>query len=101
MRAGVNLKALLALEVVGVELDEVLPLGWHGALLEDRREGAGWLAGAAVDALIWIDVEQLDRLEVRLALRRVDAVNGADINARGVLLTDARLGNHIGHRGLS
>src|SRR5262245_22513661 len=35
--------ALFAAEVLGVDLDEVLPLGRHGALLEDRREGAGRL----------------------------------------------------------
>ena len=83
--AGAKLDGLLAFEIVGVELDEVLPLRGDGALLEDRREGAGWLTGAAVDALLGVDIEQLDRLEVRLALRRVNAVNRADIDTRGVL----------------
>src|SRR6516162_5797979 len=97
MRAMANPVALFTLEVIGVELYEVLPLGWHRALLEDRREGAGWLAGAAINALFGVNIEQFDRLKVRLALRRVDAVDRADIYARGVLLADARLGNHVGH----
>src|SRR5579884_1482566 len=88
---------LLVAVVVGVHLDVFLPLRRDRALLEDRADGAGGLAGAAVNALVRIDVEHLDGLEVGLALGRVDAVNRADVHARRVFHADARLGDYIRH----
>src|SRR4029079_14745281 len=64
----------------------------HVVLVEDRRHGAHRLARAAVHALVGLDVE--------LAATLLDAVDRALIDARPVLQVDARLGDHVRHRGL-
>src|SRR5262249_62256649 len=87
----------LLLVVIGVDLDVFAPLRRHRALLEDRADGAGRLAGATVNALIGIDIEHLDVLEVWLALRGVDAIYRTDIHAGGIFDADTGLGNYIRH----
>src|SRR5439155_858893 len=61
-----------------VELDELLPFGRYGALLEDGVHWTFGLAGAAVDALIWMDVE----LAIQVVRFDVDARDGAHVDAR-------------------
>jgi hypothetical protein len=52
---------------------------------EDGIDRASLYAGVAVDALLGIDEQLLDLGEVRRILRRVYAVNGADLDTREVL----------------
>jgi hypothetical protein len=85
------------LEVVGVDLRVLGPL--FGKILEseNRRDRANGHAGAAVDALVGIDVELLRCLELRLVFSRVNAIDGANIDASAVFCSDARLGNYVSH----
>src|SRR5439155_7381817 len=78
-----------ALAVRVVDADERLPLVRQRVLREDRLDRALRLAGAAVDALLWVDHEHPARL--------VDAVDGTDVDARLVFDVDARLGDDVGH----
>src|SRR5438093_9807932 len=89
--APAAVRVLARLEVVGVDLDEVLPLRRHLVLGEDGVDRALRLAGAAVDALIRVDVVLL------VVVGRVDAVDGADGHATGVLDSDAGFRNDVGH----
>jgi hypothetical protein len=59
-----------------VDADERLPLVGQRVLREDRLDGTLGLAGAAVDALLGVDDEDPVGL--------VDAVDGADVDAREV-----------------
>src|ERR1700754_2694716 len=86
-----------ALVVVRVDLRVFGPLGRQLVLGEAGVDRAGLDAGVAVDALIGIDVEHLDRVVVGLVGRRVDAVDRAYLDARVVLGADARLGYDVGH----
>ena len=79
-------------EELDVRLVVVLPLLGHVVLVEDRLDRADRLAGAAVDALVGVDVEH--------PLALVDAVDGALLDARLVQHVDARLGDDVGHRRL-
>jgi hypothetical protein len=69
------------------------PLRRQGLLREDRIDRTLRLARAAVDALVRID----EQLPIRTFFV-MDAVDGADRNARDVEHVDARLGDHVGHR---
>jgi hypothetical protein len=51
----------------------------------------------AVDTYLRIDIKHLRRCEIRFMLGRMDAVNRADHNARGVFHANAGFGNHISH----
>src|SRR5689334_1884278 len=64
-------------------LREALPLVRYGALVEDGIDRALWLAGATLDALVRVDVVHV--------LGLVDARDGADVDAAGVLGSNARL----------
>jgi len=64
-----------------VDLHERLPLVRQGVLREDRLDRALGLAGPAVDALIRVDVEHIDALEVRLTRRWMDTIDGTDVHA--------------------
>src|SRR2546423_8910626 len=90
---GVGLRQLVhdveALAVRVVDLHERIPLVGQRVLREDRLDRAFGLARTAVDALLGIDHED--------ALRLVDAVDGADVDARSVFDVDARLGDDVGH----
>src|SRR3954465_15842572 len=63
-------KSGLGLVPVRVDIDVVLPLVRSQVGREDRLDGTGRLARAAVDADLGIDVEHLVRGEVRLVLPR-------------------------------
>src|SRR3954453_12139631 len=95
-----SLRGLLALEVLGVDVDVLLPLVRHLVLREAGVDRARLDAGVTVDALLGVDVELLDVVVVRLVRRRVDAVDRAHLDARVVLGADARLGDDVGHWGL-
>ena len=69
--------------------DEADLIGGHVFLWEDRADGAGGDARAAVDALVWVDVE--------LIVAFVDAFDWANFDAGAVLGSDAGLGNDVCH----
>src|SRR5207249_4099918 len=52
---------------------------------------------AAVDTCLRFDVEKLFGRELRLLLRGVNAIDGANADARGVLRSNARFRNCISH----
>src|SRR4051794_38285880 len=83
--------------VLRVDLDVLAPLVRELVLGETGVHRAGLDAGVAVDALVGIDEELLGGLVVGLVGRRVDAVDGTDLDARVVLLSDAGLGDDVGH----
>src|SRR5919205_1192772 len=82
---------LLPYKVISVDLDEVLLVWRHLILSVDGVDRALRLAGAAVDALVGIDVVLL------VLVGRVDAIDGAHGHAAGILEPNARLGDHVGH----
>ena len=79
----------VVVEPLGVDRGELLPLGRHVVLVEDRRHRADGLARPAVDTLVGVDVEHPRPL--------VDAVDRALVDARLVLDVDARLADRVGH----
>src|SRR5664279_230385 len=76
-------------EEPGVVGGEVSPLPGDVVLVEDGLDRADRLAGAAVDALVRLDVER--------SLPFVDAVDRALFDAGPVQHVDARLGDDVGH----
>src|ERR1044071_8128212 len=87
-----------AREVVGIALG-VLPQRLRQLIFgEHRVDRAPFDAGVAVDALARVDVELLGLVESGLVGRRVDAVDRAHRDARGVLGSDARLRDDVGHQ---
>src|SRR5437879_7657075 len=84
-----------------VERDEFLFLGGYGTLLKNGGDGAGGLAGAAVDALIWVDEELIVAVVVRLTLGGMDAVDWANIHTGAVFDTNTWGGDYVGHRSSS
>ena len=89
--------ACALLVVVGVDLDVLRPLLRELVLGEAGVHRAGLDAGVAVDALLRVDVEHLDLVVVGLVGSRVDAVDRAHLDARVVLLADARLCDYVSH----
>src|SRR2546428_12131046 len=86
---------LAVLVPVRVDLEVVLPLVRDRLFRENRRDGAGGLAVAALDADVGVDVKHLRGREIRLVLSRVDTVDGAHIDAGGVLRADAWLSDDV------
>src|SRR5512133_894947 len=74
---------------LGVELRVLVPLRRQIALGEDGVDGADRHAGAAVDAFVGVDDQHVRPL--------VEAADGADLCAVGVLTLDAGLGDDEGH----
>src|SRR5699024_9744599 len=69
--------------------DVAAPLVGHVVLVEDRLDRAHGFAGAAVHALVGLDVQGPPAL--------VDAVDGALLHACAVHHVDARFSDHIRH----
>src|SRR5579859_7618388 len=78
-------------EELHVGLVEVLPLVGYVVLVEDRLDRAHRLTGAAVHALVRVDVEH--------ALALIDAVDRALFDARLVEQVNAGLRDDVGHVG--
>ncbi len=83
--------------VVLGDLQVRLVLGGKLVVGVDRVHRAFVHARAAVDAGVRVDVEHLGGGERRLVGRGVNAVDGADLDARGIVAT--RLGDHVNHGG--
>ena len=62
-----------------------------------RGDRAGVGAGAAVDALVGVDIEHLGVAEAGLVGRGVDTADRTLVDAGGVIA--ARLRDHVGHGG--
>ena len=80
-----------------LDLGEALPLCWQLVFGEDRIDWARLDAGIAVDALLGVDEQLIHVRKSRLLSGGVDAVNGADLDAREVLDVDAWVGDYVGH----
>jgi hypothetical protein len=81
---------------VRVRLGERIPLLGNFLFRENRIDRALWLAGAAVNAFVWVD--EHGQLEgARLGLRFVDALNRANVHTSLILGVDAGFGNDVGH----
>src|SRR5438105_1719351 len=85
-------RRILVLVPEGIDLREHLRRFGNVVLGEDGRDGAGRLAGTAVDALVGVDVEDLVLVTVV-----VDAVDRTDVNAGPVFRTDAGFGDGVRH----
>src|SRR5436305_11771179 len=85
--------------VVRVDLRVPLPLVRQLVLREAGVDRASLYARIAVDALVGIDVEHLDRVVIGLVGRRMDAVDRADLDAGVVLGADAWLRDDVCHWG--
>src|SRR2546426_6032535 len=83
--------------VVRIFPDEIGPLLRRLVEREDRLDRAGWHAGAAVDALVGMNIEHLGRGEHSFVLPRMNTVHGTDVHARGILCPDAWLADDVRH----
>ena len=70
-----------AFKEVGIDRDVLPPLLGNQRPLEDRRDGAGGFARAALDTFIGIDRKMLSCLKLLLIWRGVDAINGTHLDA--------------------
>src|SRR6202035_258045 len=73
------------------------PLLGQLILGEDRIDRARLDTCVAVDALLGVDVQLVHLGERDLVFGRVNAVDGAHLDARMVLQIDTGLGDHVGH----
>jgi hypothetical protein len=78
--------------VIGVDLDEMLPLFWDIIFTENRFHRTGWLTRATVNTLVRIDVEHFSTLELRLVFPRMDAINRTDIHTSRVFVFGSNTG---------
>jgi len=83
--------------IIGVRSNEVGPLLRRFVERVDCLDRARRNAGAAVDALVWMNIKHLGRLKRLLVLPRMDTVHRTDIDAGGILGADAWLANDIRH----
>lgn len=84
--------------VVGcVTSREIGPLLWEIVKSEDRRDGADRHASAAVDALYWIDVEQLFCSVVGLVFLWMDAIHRAGVYTRRIFSINAGFRYYVCH----
>src|SRR2546429_7346812 len=83
--------------VPSLPADKAAPLPRRLVEREDRLDRARRDARPAVDALVGVNIEHVRAREGVFVLARVDAVHRTDIHARGVLRSDARLADDIGH----
>ena len=97
----VDLKLALPAEVLGVPLGECIPLLRQVVEREDGGNRAHRNAGAAIDAFYRIDVQQLFGCVGGLVFLGMNAIDWTRVHTGGVFGADARLSNHIGHKGVS
>src|SRR5712692_5993732 len=83
--------------VVPVLPNEIVPLLRRFVEREDRLDRARRHAGAAVDALVGMNIKHLSRGELGLVLPGMNAVDRADVHARSILDADAWLADDIRH----
>ena len=88
------LRTLLTLIELGVDRAELGPLLGQIVLEKDRLDRTDFGTHATVDALIRVDEELLG------VIRRVNAVDGANLDATLVLDANTRLGDYVRHDAL-
>ena len=79
----------------GVHGGEPAEIGRQIVNRVDRIRGADRDAGAAIDAVVGIDVELRRVGEIRFILLRMDAIHRAGLHAQLILRT--RISNDVGH----
>ena len=85
----------IGLEEFGVDAFKMLPLRGQIDIFENRADRTFRFAGATTDALVGVDVE------LRGIWSAVNAIDGANFDARFVFDADARLGDNVNHHGLT
>ena len=85
------------LVIVGVHLSEVLPLFRKIVFGEDGLYGASRFAGAAINALVRVDIKQLGGLKCGLVLAWMNAVYRTDVHTSGVLSPYAGFSDNVRH----
>src|SRR5438094_835357 len=87
----------LSLEEVCIDLDVFPPFIWSCRLFENSGDWTCRLTGTTVNTLFWINIELCCSFKFWLTLRRMNAVNRADIYTRGIFYINTWLSNYIGH----
>src|SRR5258707_4929070 len=93
-----------AVNVILVGLGVRLPLLREIIQRENCRHGTDWNTGPAVNALSGIDVQLKHFIERRASIvigsvfRRMDTIHRAHIYTGGILCSDTRFGDDVGHR---
>src|SRR5712692_2702739 len=93
-----------AVNVILVDLDVRVPLLRQIGLCEDCRHRTNGHTGTAVNALGGIDIQLRhfvvgwSAIVISSAFRRMDTIHRAHVHTRGVLRSDAGLGNNVCHR---
>ena len=87
--------------VLGVAFSEGVPFFRQIIERENGRNRADRNASAAIDALHRIDVQQLLSRVGGLIFLRMNAIDRTRIHTCRVFGADARLSNHVGHKGVS
>ena len=72
-----------------VQINEIAPLVRRFVERVDRLHRTGRHAGAAVDALVGMDIQHLGGLEIGLILPGMNAIDRADVDTGSVLGADA------------
>src|SRR5260370_32708098 len=93
-------RLMLTSKIPGVLLGESLPFFRQVVESENSRNRTDGHAGAAVNTLHGIDVHHRRAFELCVVLCGMHAVYRACMHAGRVLGSDARLCNHICHKGL-
>src|SRR5438034_7009575 len=86
-----------ALVILRVFLNKIRPPGRRFVERENGLDRARRHTGAAVDALVRMNIKHLGRGELGLVLPGVNAVHRADVHARGILRPDAWLADDVRH----
>ena len=90
-------KGLLLLIELRVQRDELLPLFRRLIERENRFDRTGRNTRTTIDTLVRVDVQQIHRLKLRLVLARMNAINGANVDASRILRADAGFADDIRH----
>jgi hypothetical protein len=84
-------------EVVGVELDVVLPVGGEVFGGEDGADWADGNAGGATDAVFGIDEQLRGGVEFGFVLTWMNAIDRANVDAGSVFDSGAGFGDDVRH----
>jgi hypothetical protein len=87
-----DFKLVMHLEGGVVQSYVVLENLWNRRLLEDRLPWALGFAGAAIDALVGVDVEPVGKICLVVACLIVDAVNRTNTDASCIETVSAKTG---------
>src|SRR3989304_2999804 len=88
----------LLLVILRIHWNEVFPLFRRFVEREDRLDRTRRDARAAVDAFVGVNVQHFGGREIRLVLARMNAIDGAHVNAGGVLRSDAGFADNVSQR---